>query len=85
MHKYSLFKMFSHDWICEKCKKGIVEYTGWEKTDAELARYEHKCPKCGKIVMCIKKYPVLEYPWDVPDSTLKKFKINKKYLIKKYL
>lgn len=79
--------MIEVNWICSKCNKGVVYFTGWTNEHPpkghELVRHEHKCTKCGKTFMLMQIFPVLEYPWSVPREESKKLGITDKE-IKKY-
>ncbi len=77
MRQYKKYIMVQVDWQCNNCNKVNVEYTGWHNTEAKnLDHYEHKCPKCKKIIMTMHIFPYLEYINMLPDDVVKKLKLK---------
>lgn len=74
---YKVYKMVEEDIFCTKCNVPF-EFTDWQNINIHIpdGSYEHKCPKCKKILMCIWQYPRLVFTHETSKDILKKLKIN---------
>lgn len=50
------------NYICDKCGKGIMEYTGGHEYLTSIPQFEHKCNVCGEIKLFYNgTYPKISY------------------------
>jgi len=54
-------KMYKIDFMCPKCKDGVMEFTGSIGSINGIPCYEHKCNICNNIMNIEKKFPKFEY------------------------
>lgn len=52
---------YEFNYICDKCNKGIMEYTENHDYLATPMRFEHKCNNCGDVKTFNDPYPKITY------------------------
>lgn len=62
MHKETTITAVLQELVCQRCKKGVYRYAGWEHYPRSNShKYIMKCIKCEDSFRALHPHPVIKY------------------------